>query len=504
MESFNYILPSNISSDRYRDNSSTNYTTVPHNPLDLQGTWEVGVKSVFYGSHIGDMKEKGSVRLTYKRDAETMTKDIYPITYKVTHDNRWDYSWRKVSSLPTQPPLPKLTTKLVAYQNGIVKLLNDWNHSIVEKGSPLAFTYQSEYPILQFHTPFDGFSLRLKPAMARTLGYQWRIYLNRMNRGYVKSVLLLKKELEPDDCEVLVFDRNVIVREVRIILKVKGESILSQDEFVKRWRERVSPHVKCDVEFTKQKLIIHHHDGKSALVFNKCLLDTIRFEESIFGGGTIWANHAYYTKRGGMKPEEDAWIVDVYKDRLKASTVSKTFNFDYELYPRQYTIPKLLTLLSRELTSLLQSKTGSSETVRFSLSDHFTKLELPNHVTLELTPNLVSMLGFKEYKFHGSSHLSSILPTTLDKREQEIFIYLDIVDLMNYGSEKRQMIQHFIHNKDDSYGIVEKFFDPIIYQPVTKRMIESLTIQLIGGHQQLLTIKDNKSIVTLHFRRVQD
>ena len=59
-----------------------------------------------------------------------------------------------------------------------------------------------------------------------------------------------------------------------------------------------------------------------------------------------------------------------------------------------------------------------------------------------------------------------------------------------------------IHNKDASHVIVERFFDPIIYQPVTKNMIDSLTIQLIGGHQQVLTIKDSKTIVTLHFRKV--
>ena len=113
----------------------------------------------------------------------------------------------------------------------------------------------------------------------------------------------------------------------------------------------------------------------------------------------------------------------------------------------------------------------------------------------------MSMLGFDQHSFSESTYVSSLLPATLDKREQEMFIYLDITDHMNYGSEKRQMIQHFIHNK--AYGIVEKFFDPIIYQPVTKTMIESLNIQFIGGHQQKLMMKDSKTIVTLHFRRVR-
>ena len=112
------------------------------------------------------------------------------------------------------------------------------------------------------------------------------------------------------------------------------------------------------------------------------------------------------------------------------------------------------------------------------------------------------MLGFDQTTFQEKVHLGTVLPATLDKREQQIFIYLNIVDMMSFGSEKRPMIQHFIHNKDVSHGIEERFFDPIIYQPVTKTMIESLTVQLIGGHLQLLTIKDSKTIVTLHFRKV--
>ena len=176
-------------------------------------------------------------------------------------------------------------------------------------------------------------------------------------------------------------------------------------------------------------------------------------------------------------------------------------HFSYELYPRQLTIPKLLTTLNEQLAQFLK-KACCTEPLSFTLSDHFVKLELPQYVTLKLTPNLVSMLGFDQTTFQEKMHLGSVLPATLDKREQQIFIYLDIVDMMSFGSEKRPMIQHFVHDKDASHGIVERFFDPIIYQPVTKNMIDSLTIQLIGGHQQVLTIKDSKTIVTLHFRKV--
>ena len=193
--------------------------------------------------------------------------------------------------------------------------------------------------------------------------------------------------------------------------------------------------------------------------------------------------------------------MDIYKDELKTTTKVEKLHFNYEISPRQLTVPQLLTTLSDQLTQFLK-QSGSTETVHFTLSDHFVKLKLPLHVSLKLTPNLVSMLGFDQTTFQEKVHLGTVLPATLDKREQQIFIYLDIVDMMSFGSEKRPMIQHFVHDKDASHGIEERFFNPIIYQPVTKNMIDSLTIQLIGGHQQVLTIKDSKTIVTLHFRKV--
>ena len=498
-KSFDYILPSNTSSERYPNNSASNYTTVPHNPLELQGSWEVGVKSVFYNSHIGDQQEKATIKLNYEKRKTTFVKDVYPVTYKVTKDNRWDYSWRKVPSFNVQPPASRKHYQIKPYNAAVARTLNQWNDALVQKGRNI-FAYSTNYPYLYYYTDLDGFSMQFKHIMARFLGYQWRVYLNKYGRFRIRSQIKHNTKLTDDDYYVKIFDRNVVKRHARVILKSKGEAVLSHAEFRKRWQERIIQHVKCNVEFKNHKLIIHLYDDKAALTFNVCLLDTIRCEESLFGYGTYWANEVYYPRKGGIKPEDDDWIVDIYKDELKSTTTIQPLIFNYEIQPRHYTIPRLLAKLSRDLTMLVQHEEGFN-TIHFSLSNHYTKLELPQHTQLELSPNLVSILGFDQSTFQDATHLGSILPATLDKREQEIFIYLDIVDLMNFGNEKRHMIQHFVHSKDASYGIVERFFDPIIYQPIAKNVIESLTLQFLGAHQQLLTIKDSKSIVTLQFRK---
>ena len=285
--------------------------------------------------------------------------------------------------------------------------------------------------------------------MARFLGLQWQTFLVGHTIIYLSTRLKRSVKLQPDDYEIIAFDRNVVKRHARINLKPKGESMLSQDEFIKRWQERVGKHVNATVDFKIDTLIIHLVQ-EVALVFNKCLLDSIHYKETIFGSGTIWANRSYKTDKKGIQPQDDDWIVDIYKDELKSSTAVHTVHYNYELYPRQFTIAKLLATLSDQLTQFMK-QSDSDESKRFTLSDYFVKLELPQRVILTLTPNLVSMLGFDQTTFKERLHLGSILPATLDKREQQIFIYLDIADMMSFGSEKRPMIQHFARDKDASH-----------------------------------------------------
>ena len=89
----------------------------------------------------------------------------------------------------------------------------------------------------------------------------------------------------------------------------------------------------------------------------------------------------------------------------------------------------------------------------------------------------------------------------MDRREQEIFVHADISDVVQYGNEARRMLQHFIHNAAQNEGIVEKWFEPIVYQPVLSPFIESITIQLLNQDNEPHYFKDKKTIVTLHFRR---
>jgi len=60
MESFKLVLPSNASYEHFPNNTSSHYKTYLHNPIQLEGQWEVAAESIYYSANIENEQEKGS------------------------------------------------------------------------------------------------------------------------------------------------------------------------------------------------------------------------------------------------------------------------------------------------------------------------------------------------------------------------------------------------------------------------------------------------------------
>lgn len=493
MKEFDHVLPSNIVSKDYPNNTPSNFTTQFINPINLEGAWEVGVKSIFYASSIGNRDEKANVKLNYNGMKEELANNLYPVKYNLTKDQKWNYRVRHSNWKPKFP---------IPDSKSLVKAMNAMNPVISSNNNTLHF-YLQGLKRLRYKTQHEGLSIRMSRQLTLALGYQWRVFLSMHSRALINSDLILSEiaKLKADDLSIKVFDRNVVKRKARILFKARGEAALSKDDFLNRWKEKIQPIFNARVDFKSDKVVISiMNDDAGAITFHPAMNHAIQHEEALFGQGEYWANYVYLHKRQ-RRFEDDEWIIDIYGDEMKTVQIPHRVEILLELYPRHYTLDQLMTFLSKTLTLKLQQNNAHGAVV-FSLDKQFTKLQQPEEAVMELSSNLANILGFKTLVLKGNHHISNILPATLDQREQEIYIHTDITDRMNYGDGKRQMLQHFIHNKPHAYGIVEKFFNPIVYQPVVKNHINHIHIQLLGNYEQQLYIKDSKTIVTLHFRLI--
>ena len=125
---------------------------------------------------------------------------------------------------------------------------------------------------------------------------------------------------------------------------------------------------------------------------------------------------------------------------------------------------------------------------------------LPPRTSLTLSKNLAKTLGFDYTTLSGLRHLSTNLPMTRDRQEQDMFIYSDLCDPLHYGNEQRRILQHFVHAKDSEEALIEKWFEPIVYQPLMKQYIDKIKIQILNSDMLPQTMRD-KTIVTLNFRK---
>ena len=486
---FDFILPSNVAPDTYPNNNASDYITPLINPLQLDKQWLVGLKSIFYDSHIGDENEKAVIKVLYDNPITVFYNDLIRVPYK-TVNNKWDYSKHSLN-ISTPITVKKLCHALTEVSQRLKKTNAYYNIFKCE-------AYRNE---IKFHPSSYSLSIRLSNALAKLLESEENRFISLNDLKFNFSKLKLSNTLvNKDDFNIRIFDWRVIHQEAEIILKKRGEDLLARDELIKRWNKQVRPYIQCKLYFSDQgKCIIYLLDEKSAIIMDKNMASTVSHPHCIFGSSEYWGWYLYGEKQDN--PKEHEWSIKIYKNRLRKGYEYRHSEFDYEVYPRRHSVTSILEELSKGLSKRLRENIKFKVEIKFSLEDNYTKIELPHGSFIEMTSNLAKMLGFDQTKFETGNHISRILPATLDQREQEIFVYTDLCDPLSYGNQQRQIFQNFVHNKDKDYGIVEKWFEPIHYQPLMKQNIDLITIKLLDRTGQPLPIMNGKTVVTLQFRR---
>ena len=92
---------------------------------------------------------------------------------------------------------------------------------------------------------------------------------------------------------------------------------------------------------------------------------------------------------------------------------------------------------------------------------------------------------------------------TLDKREQHLYTQSDLIEPVSFGDRKEYIMRDFIHDKDGSYGIMEKLFEPILFHPVMKQTIPTISLRITNGLREAIHLRDTKTLITLIFRKAK-
>ena len=501
MDDFKLYLPSNVSPDYFPNNTASDYQTQLQDPIRLEGQWEVGAESIAYTSTIGDRNEEANIDVRVKSKVSKLVNDLYEPSYILTEDNKWKgllYFTEKPNITVTRPQ--------------IVELLNSCNAKILKDGKAEIFHFDilpyGQHFQLRCQVYYDDIIVVISRILAKHLGlFNVNTFSGKGTRfahGLIRNTWMNKLEkIDHGECYIRYLNMNLVKKEDQIVLKYPGE-LFDGPTFVKKWEERVFKKFPIRAEYKKQKIIIDNHTNDYVYFFSPNLAMASEHRTPFTYRITLWAPRAYNNQDTTFQ----TWTVDVYGKTLETTLVDDWVSLPLTIYPRHHTVESAMSLIrghyEKELTSLLRKKPEFSDPNLQIISayNHFV-LILTSDIQLKWSENLASMFGFDECEFKEGWYMSTKLPTTLDQRDQHMFITSDIIMPVSYGNEQRYILQDFVHDKKGDDKIIEKRFQPISYVAVSRNFINSITIRLVNELFHPVTLKDAKTVLILHFRKVK-
>jgi hypothetical protein len=487
--------------NKFPKNKPSDYRVELNRPLHLEGEWEVGVSSICYDSNIQNVNDLEEMILTPRTHDGITMNNAFQFPYNLTSDGKWNYEWIQIKSDSYEP----------FGNEKIIKAFNSGNTSIMKNKNQKAYEFTiyhwSGRQFLRFHSFTKGLTLRLDSEFYPHLGFGHGLHLTSIATANVRKVY--SNRINKFHYRFKIFDEDVVECEERIILKKRGVQPLSLIELVKRWNETVGKKYGEKIMADKNKLVIQKYNDKLTVYFSPTLRHFVRHYTPIIGSGVVYASHEYHTKADSVN---DEWWVDIYGDRIKKIYQSyEESKVAINIMPRLYhTVESFIHVVNpyiqQKLKHVMKSKYDvKTHHISFSIENQRVVLKLGDDIQCQLSKNLKKLFGFSMLQtvFAAAHTIGIETPMTLDKHEQHLYIQSDLILPISVGEKKEYILRDFIHDKDASYGIVEKMFESIFYHPVVKQTIPSIAIKITNGLQECIHVKDTKSLITLVFRKTK-
>ena len=496
MDSFKIYLPSNASSDRFPDNSSSNFHTELNRPIDLHGKWEVGLESIFYSSKLGSKKEKGSLDINVKAEKKSFAYEELPFRFRLTKDN----TWSGYKGVQVKPP------KEVTLSN-VLTTLNSANDLILEDGQKL-FKFSIQGTKLRFDIFLPNVYIKFSHKMNTLLGNKSHQYSSSTEWESKRAKLKILKSLTASDYSIHYFCPDILEQEnIQYLNLYKGKETDLTRILSSFWEEKVLPLCGIKMEITKSKKVVLHHDGRNkGLLFSDELQDLMSQKGHLFYQDSRWGWSKLSNRR--IRPKSYYWVA-IYSDKMKLDVKSYDHNIQLSMTPHMFDkVDNIVTHLNHAVNAMIKKKTGNNyhegnHHFLFSQFNNRVKLTTGRWIHVKFDDNLCYILGFKENSFKEGVHEGIKMPSILQEREQLFYVKADFVQSIPFGIQKLPILREFIHDVTDDTNIIEKRFQPVSYIPVSKSYITQMHISIVDQRGKPIVMENVKTVLTLHFQRVQ-
>ena len=213
MDSFKVYLPSNACPLIFPNNTPTDYHTRFDKPIDVEGSWEVGLASIAY-AQINDEEEAAYIKYRYMLPPEKIPNvpiiERYPFPYVLNEQGKW-------------AGFVGMGIKEAKSDN-----INDILNTLNEAGANLVKNHQSPFRFFlndQDKVVYEGFdpdlTLQIMNKLGTALGFSYVTVFS----GKTQVISKYERQqvtLSPEDYFLLYFNTSITKKKTRIYLKREG------------------------------------------------------------------------------------------------------------------------------------------------------------------------------------------------------------------------------------------------------------------------------------------
>lgn len=492
--SFHLYLKSDESSSTLIPNSPSHFVTHFDNPIELQGSWRVGLQNISYSSFI--KTKPAAVEICAIPTHEKTIWAKHPYQYRLSKDECW-LGYDGVQPSDFEKPLTTVDTVLEA--------LNAMNKLILCDGvkkNVFRFSRDSKTGYIIYECFDADFTLRMRTWLSEALGFEYHNIFVGDEIQKAKKPFDKSAQLTADAFHVTYFNKRLQFCEKRIMIKEKGKRVEKKDDVLTLWKETVEQHAAMTASFKSGKLVIRSKAWGTFFTASPDFSRTFAYYPT-FLIGEQWAMASTSCEEDNTNQE---WFIDVYSTRMAFEKDVSTRRMTVPLYPWQcktlgeavYRMNhKVNTHLKRVLRKdynksqhMFQFGIAGSDIVGkfpFTLPKNYAYLCLGQRLEVTFSENLKSLFAF--HQAHCNRNLNVSIRHVGKHFDEE-----ETLSLRCSLSEKP--LSTFTHQRTDE-SCTNTWFDAPYFVPIKDKLITAVTCELFDSRGKLLDLHERPTMITL-------
>ena len=493
-DNFHMFLASNTNPSIFPDNKPSKFSTLYGENINLNGDWEVGVKSITYPNDI--FTTTGIEKMTISRNKVMMVEGEYPsaisnyckiLTYSIPKP-----SFKKGVGYDYRDIIKNFNETAIA-KRGVVKLIFDNESNLY-----MLRVYPSDVYV-GFSETFANKILNLPQ-----LGL-WGKGLHAVS--FASSVADTKEWL------IWVFPLYRMEYSEHVICEANDD--MSIDDMVKRIRSLCGK----DVTFKLNKKTVKNVNvrkleltdkpdprtavGNTIISFDVVAEDVLGLMTAYYYPGKYEYNTAWKTKSSF---KESSWYrkrpmtMRIYNRKM----ANQSLFIPMEEEGSTYTFARKRYGTAEEILTDLNSYPNSSFDYEFKFNK-ITKrfsIYLGKLTCIYMDKILCDILGFKYQQiFLGDMTYGGIYEPALDRAIDNLFVYNTITDVVYVGDVKTPLLCIVPREIKRQGGSITYTFDSPIYMNILRRSFNQLDILILDDAGVEVPFANGKTIISLHYRK---